>query len=118
MKTLNLPHQNPVRFVKDLIKIEDDIAYITCIFPNTPTLSMIFEAAAQSSTAFNQEEEIQIGFLVTLKDIELLKEPNIFEFYIKVKKEISLGTLNEFSFELICENSIYAKGNFVVKLQD
>ncbi|WP_026803010.1 hypothetical protein ACN2EN_01570 [Aliarcobacter lanthieri] len=118
MSSINLPHQKPVRFVKDLVKIEDDIAYVTCLFPNIPTLAMIFEAAAQSSVAFNQEEIPKIGFLVSLKDIELLKEPNILKFEIIVKQEINLGFFNEFTFELINENIIYAKGRFVVKLQD
>lgn len=115
---INLPHQKPVRFVKDLVKIEDDIAYVTCIFPNIPTLSMIFEAAAQSSAAFNQEGIPKIGFLVSLKDIKLLKEPNILEFEIRVKQEMNFGFFNEFSFELINENIIYSKGKFVVKVQD
>ncbi|RBQ30746.1 hypothetical protein CRU92_10390 [Arcobacter sp. FW59] len=114
---MNLPHQKPIRFVENILKIEDDIAYVSCLFPNIPTLSMIFEAAAQSSSAFNQEEP-KIGFLVTLKEVEFLKEVNNIEFLIRVKKEISVGTLNEFSFELIYENSTYAKGIFVVKLQD
>jgi len=115
---INLPHQKPVRFVEDIIKIEYEVAYVSCTFPYTPTLAMIFEAAAQGSIAFSQEKEPKIGFLVSLKNIELLKEPDLLFFTIKIKKEINLGLLNEFSFELINENNIYAKGIFVVKLQE
>jgi len=114
---INLLHQKPVRFVDDIIKMEYEIAYVSCTFPYTPTLAMIFEAAAQSSIAFSQEKEPKIGFLVSLKNIELLKEPDMLSLTIKIKKEINLSLLNEFSFELINENNLYAEGNFVVKLQ-
>jgi len=115
---INLAHQKPVKFIEDIIKMEYEVAYVSCTFPYTPTLAMIFEAAAQSSIVFSQEKEPKIGFLVSLKNIEFLKEPDILSFAIKIKKEINLGLLNEFSFELINESNIYAKGNFVIKLQE
>lgn len=115
---INLPHQKPVRFVNNIIDVEDDIALISCSFPTIPTLAMISEAAAQSSIAFSKDKEEKIGFLITLKEIELLNDVMSLDYKIKIKKEISLGSLNEFSFELINDNKIYAIGNFVVKLEE
>ena len=55
---------------------------------------------------------------IDYKDVELLKDCDILEFQIKIKKDTSFDLLNEFSFELINQNDIYAKGTFIVKLQD
>lgn len=79
---------------------------------------MVCEAAAQSSVAFSKEEDSKIGFLLSLRDVELLKDCDTLEFEIKIKKETSFDSLNEFSFALMNQNDIYAKGSFVVKLQD
>ena len=71
-----------------------------------------------TTNLFSQNEKPQIGFLLSLKDVELLKDCDILEFQIKIKKDTSFDLLNEFSFELINQNDIYAKGTFIVKLQD
>ncbi len=113
----NLPHQKPIRFIEEIIKKDGDFFYISCTFAHHPTLPMICEAAAQSSIAFAQDEKPQIGFLLTLKDIELLKECDTLEFDIKIKKDTSFNDLNEFSFELMSQNDTYAKGSFIVKLE-
>lgn len=114
----NLPHQKPIKFVEKIIELNGDFAIVSCSFPNIPTLAMVCEAAAQSSIAFAKDKEPKIGFLVTLKDIELLKKSDSLVFLIKIKKENSFDLLSEFNFELINQNSIYAKGSFIVKLQD
>ncbi|AXK49060.1 hypothetical protein CRU87_06900 [Aliarcobacter trophiarum LMG 25534] len=113
-----LPHQKPIRFVNEILKKEGDFIYLSCSFPFYPTLAMVCEAAAQSSVAFSKEEGSKIGFLLSLKDIELLKECNNLEFEIRIKKDTSFDSLNEFSFELLKGSFIYAKGSFIVKLQD
>jgi len=70
---MKLPHQEPIRFVKELLEIDAAYAFVSCIFPHPPTLAMVCEAAAQSSAAFAQDDKnITMGFLVSLKDIELL----------------------------------------------
>ncbi len=71
---MNLPHLKPIRFVKELIKKEDNISLVSCEFPYIPTLSMVCEAAAQSSSSFNESKQEQLGFLISLKNIKLHKE--------------------------------------------
>jgi len=114
----NLPHQKPIRFVENIIKSEGEAIFVSCKFPTLPTLAMICEAAAQSSIAFNKNEEPKIGFLLTLKDVELLKECKNLSYEIKIKKDTSFELLNEFSFELIDKIDIYARGKFIVKIED
>ncbi len=52
-------------------KKDADYIFVSCSFPYLPTLPMICEAAAQSSIVFSQNEKPQIGFLLSLKDVEL-----------------------------------------------
>jgi 2-polyprenyl-3-methyl-5-hydroxy-6-metoxy-1,4-benzoquinol methylase len=56
---------------------------------------------------------------ISLKDVELLNELKNTQYDICVKKETSFDLVSEFSFEIIDEvKQVFAKGNFVVKLQD
>jgi hypothetical protein len=52
---MNLPHQAPIRFVEKIIEKNEDFYLVACSFPYIPTLSMVSEAAAQSSAAFGQD---------------------------------------------------------------
>lgn len=114
----NLPHQKPIKFVEEILKKEGEYIYLSCTFPSLPTLAMICEAAAQSSASFKECEEPKIGFLLSLKDVELFKECDILKFQIKIKKVATFDLLTEFSFELIDKNIIYAKGTLIVKIQE
>lgn len=113
-----LPHQEPIRFAQQIIEIEDDFRVVSCKFPFIPTLSMISEAAAQSSAAFAQGEVPVIGFLISLKNIEEICKFDKNEYEIKIKKDISFGAMTEFSFELIDNTEICAKGSLTIALQD
>ena len=92
---MNLPHQEPIKFVKELIGLDNEYASISCLFPVTPTLAMVCEAAAQSSAAFAQDSK-----------------------NIKIKKEMVFGSMSEFKFELTKDSIIYVKGYLVIALQN
>ena len=113
-----LPHQEPIRFAQEIIQIEDDFRIVSCLFPFIPTLAMVSEAAAQSSASFAQGEKPVIGFLISLKNIEQLSEFSNTEYKIKIKKEISFGSMTEFSFELLSDTEISARGSLTIALQD
>lgn len=116
---MKLPHQEPIRFVKELLEIDAEYAFVSCIFPHLPTLAMVCEAAAQSSAAFAQDDKnITMGFLVSLKDIELLNNLVYDNYIIKIKREMVFGSMSEFRFELLNNSTIYATGNLVIALQD
>ena len=116
---MHLPHQEPIRFAKEVLKIDGEYAFVSCIFPYSPTLAMVCEAAAQSSAAFAQDNKnITMGFLVSLKDIELINELIHNEYVIKIKTEMVFGSMSEFKFELFKDSTIYVTGNLVIALQD
>lgn len=113
-----LPHQEPIRFAQEIIQIDEDFRVVSCFFPFIPTLSMVSEAAAQSSAAFAQGDKPLIGFLISLKNIEQISEFNQLKYEIKIKKEISFGVMTEFSFELMDDTQSCAKGFLTIALQD
>ena len=78
---MNLPHQEPIRFAQNILEEKDDYKLISCTFPYIPTISMISEAAAQSSASFAQSinEEPKIGFLISLKKTN--RNQNIKKFF-------------------------------------
>jgi hypothetical protein len=107
---MNLPHLNPVLFAKEVLKKEENTAEVLCEFPYLPTLPMFLEAAAQASSVFSQKEE---GFLVGASDVKLHKKTKDLKVLIRIVKEISMGEMKIFSFEIkdICAGkfSIYVK---------
>jgi hypothetical protein len=116
---MNLPHEKPIRFVQKLIRDEEEKKLVNCEFPCIPTLAMICEAAAQSSVSFANTEEVKIGFLVSLKNIELLEELKTSEYLISITKGINLGDMNEYIFSLLDENEKkYASGSLIIVIQD
>jgi hypothetical protein len=113
-----LPHQVPIRFAQEIIEKNEEFTIVSCLFPFKPTLPMVSEAAAQSSAAFAQGDKPLIGFLISLKNIELISELNEIKYNVKIKKEISFGSMTEFSFELISNKEVCAKGFLTIALQD
>ncbi|WP_128995725.1 hypothetical protein [Candidatus Marinarcus aquaticus] len=113
-----MPHLDPVRFAQSIIACEQSHATVKCEFPSIPTLSMFFEAAAQSSAAFAQDGEAKIGFVISLKAIQLLNKMREQTAVLEVKKEVELGAVCEFSF-MAYDASMQTKlaqGSFTVML--
>ena len=115
---MNIPHLMPIEFAKEALSVTQNEVRVKCIFEQEPTLAMFLEAAAQSSAAFAQDSS-KIGFLISLKDVDLLKTSTSLEYIIKVKKIVQIGAINEFSFEVFTlnENKKIAKGNFTIMIQ-
>ncbi len=117
---MNIPHQKPIKFAQEVIEVNKDIARVRCKFHKKPTLAMFFEAAAQSSAAFSKESEPKIGYLVSVKDVQLLNEPIDFNYIIQVKKELQFGAFCEFSFDAFNEDNSthFAKGLVNIMIQE
>lgn len=107
---MNLPHLSPVLFAKKVLKQEEKLAEVFCEFPYLPTLPMLLEAAAQSSSVFAENEE---GYVVSASDVKLYKKPKDKKFLIRIFEEMSMGSMKIFSFEIkdICigKFTIYVK---------
>ena len=104
---MNLPHQKPLVFAKNIINKNEQAATVLCDFSQTPTLAMFIEASAQASSAFdtNESDEPKIGFLTTVRNIELLDEIQNSIFLITVIKENEINNIKQFSFEAFDKDS-------------
>jgi len=112
------PHLPPVRFVKELIEADKKRAFAGVEFEEVPTIGMLIEAAAQSSSGIKDDDnDGRKGFLVTLKDIKLLKKIDSVSYKIDVKLVYKLNDFKSLSFEVLKESDVIAKGNFSILLQ-
>ena len=96
---MNLPHQDPLVFAKEVIVLTKESATVLCEFNEIPTLPMFIEAGAQASCAFESGHEPKIGFLTKAKNVELLNDIKDKSFIIKLKIEAEVETMKQFYFE-------------------
>ena len=98
---MNLPHQVPLIFAKNLVSIKEKEAIIYCDFSQIPSLSMFGEASAQASSVFdtNENNNVKIGFVTMFKSLNLLNEISNQKYLIKIIKNNEINTLKQFSFE-------------------
>ena len=117
---MKLPHEKPIRFAQEILEEKDDYKIISCIFPYVPTLSMVSEAAAQSSASFAQDDNSKpkIGFLISLKNISELIKPEDTEYKIKIEKSFNFGAMTEFLFELKKDEKVFVTGNLTIAIAD
>ena len=99
---MNIPHLAPVKFAQEVLSCDNDNARVKCMFPQTPTLAMFFEAAAQSSAAFAQDNS-KIGFVISLKNITLHESTAKVDAIVNIHKKTQLGSICEFEFKVFCE---------------
>ncbi|HEY9189326.1 MAG TPA: hypothetical protein VIM88_00500 [Sulfurovum sp.] len=74
------------------------------------------EAAAQSSSAFNIEDQAKIGFLAIAKNIKLLGKLEDRLYILRLKKEAEINQYKQFSFEAYSQNNNtnVASGSFTL----
>ena len=114
---MTIPHLPPVRFAQSIIASEEKVVRVACEFPSTPTLPMIFEAAAQSSAAFSQDGEAKIGFLVSVKDVVSNQSATSTQLELEVEKQVEFGAICEFSFKAYEKENLIATGSLTVMIQ-
>lgn len=80
---------------------------------------MFMEAAAQSSSAFNIEDQAKIGFLAIAKNIKLLGKLDDRIYILRLKKEAEINQYKQFSFEAYKQNHNVkiVSGNFTLVIQ-
>jgi len=66
---------------------------------------MFIEAAAQSSSAFNIEDQAKIGFLAIAKNIKLLEKLKDKIYILRLKKEAEINQYKQFSFEAYSQSN-------------
>ena len=116
MIELHLPHQDPIKFAKYAMFKDDKEALVKIEFDSIPTLPMIIEAAAQASAAFGNED-VSLGFLVSLKNIKLLQTPESLQYNVKIINEHNMGAMTYFSFEFLQGETLIATGSFIIAVE-
>ncbi len=93
---------------------------VRCQFDSIPTLAMFIEAAAQSSSAFDIENQAKIGFLAIAKDIKLLEKLKDKMYILRLKKEAEINQYKQFSFEAYSKsnNLKVVSGSFTLVIQN
>ena len=118
MDDFSIPHLPPVRFVKTLIKADEISASVKVGFDEVPTLGMLIEAAAQSSSGIKDDENNgRMGFVITLKNIKLLEDVNSKEFVIDIEVVHKLDDFKSLSFTIFEKEIKVATGGFSIALQ-
>ncbi len=117
---MNLPHQEPLLFAREILLKSDEKVEVLCIFPIVPTLPMFIEAAAQSSIAFDQDDQIKIGFLTTVKEVMLLCDIEEKVYLFKLKKESDLMNYKQFLFEAYSKEKRIktVSGHFTIVIEE
>ena len=118
MDDFSIPHLSPIRFVKTLIKADETSASVRVGFDEVPTLGMLIEAAAQSSSGIKDDENNgRMGFVITLKNIKLLQDVNSKEFIVNVELVHKLDDFKSLSFNIFEDKTEVATGAFSIVLQ-
>ena len=65
---------------------------------------MFIEAAAQSSSAFNIEDQARMGFLAIARNIKLVGQLKDKIYIVRLQKETEINQYKQFSFEAYTHN--------------
>lgn len=118
MSDFSLPHIAPIKFVDLLLSADEKNASVKVSFEQLPTLGMLIEAAAQSSSGIKDEANNgRMGFLVSLKNIKLLQDIKSDEYVINVELVHKLNDFQSIEFKVVDNDEMIAKGTFAIILQ-
>lgn len=116
---MNLPHLPPIRFAQKVLETTPQTAKVELLFPFEPTLGMLIEAAAQSSSAFAKSSS-QMGFVVSLKEVQLLQKSTQLEMIAHLTLETIVGEFMEISFQITTleQEKICAMGKIILNIRE
>lgn len=115
MILLHLPHQEPVKFAQYVLSKTESEALVHVKFPSIPSLGMIVEAAAQSSSAFAQEDT-KLGFLAAVKNVKLIEKPLTNQYTIRIEKKYVMDLMHYFDFKVLYKNNFIASGSYIIAI--
>ena len=118
---MKLPHGELLLFAKEVTNKTEDSIEVHCVFPMLPSLAMFIEAAAQCSAGFDVGDNIELGFLTMVKNIQLqvpitIKES---EYLFTLHQEALVGEYSQYSFEAVALKSKVktVTGSFTVMIK-
>lgn len=117
MHEFPIPHLQPIRFVKKLIKATTQDASVIVEFQTIPTLGMFVEAAAQSASGImNSDIKGNSGFLITLKNIKLLQTPHKLKYHVDIVLEHKMQNFMFLNFNILDSELPIVTGSLVVSI--
>ena len=115
MSELNLPHKDPILFAKTVLSKGTTNARVAVEFPQTPSLAMMIESAAQSTAAFNDGSK-KGGYLVGMKNIKLLNGASETNLEVEVSIKHSVENMRLINFEVYEMSLLLCKGSLTIAL--
>lgn len=115
MQALNLPHKEPIRFAKIIISKALNRAKVRIVFDEIPSLAMLIEAAAQSSSAIG-ESNGSMGFLVSLKNVELFTAPTKMTLEVDVVNKHNIENMKMMDFDVFEDEIKVAAGSLIIAI--
>ena len=115
---VQLPHLPPIKFAKEILFSNEQEARVVVVFKEIPTLPMLVESAAQSSSALEQTKEIKNAFLVGMKNIKILHKPLLTSFEVSVKNKHSLENMKLIDFGIFEGEKNIASGTLTLAIEE
>ena len=117
---MNLPHQEPLIFAQEIRHQSNEKVEVLCDFKQLPTLAMFIEAGAQSSSAFNQEQNISMAFVTMVKNVQLLEAIQTERYLFKVTQKAVVDKYRQYDFEAYEEGCFVCivKGSFTLVIEE
>lgn len=111
---LNILHLPPILFLQKILIKDDKSAICIVGFESIPTLGMMMEAAAQSSSVFSSSKSE--GYVLSASNLTLHEEPKKLILEAHISLIMQSDNLNEIYFEIKDEATLYSSGKLLVML--
>jgi CRISPR/Cas system CMR-associated protein Cmr5 small subunit len=111
MANLILPHKYPLNFAKKVVESTKNTKKVLCQFESLPTISMLLEAAAQSTVSFCKSKQTK-GVLIKANNIELLRPIYNMTYICQIQILCDINNWSKYNFEVfdkaekVCTGSI------------
>ena len=115
VKIDKLPHKEPIRFIKEVVKNGRDDAISMIEFNEKPTLSAVVESAAQNVIFITSLYRLYNGGVLTgIKNVVFHKPLERGSYRVESKISTQLENFCLFSFEIFKDELLMASGEFNV----
>lgn len=115
---LQLPHRTPILFARTIVSRDINKARVRVSFCEVPSLAMLVESAAQSSSGIDKNFSITGAYLVSMKNIKMLSRPRKKDFEIEVINEYNLNNMKLMNFKVFEDTKLISTGSFTLSLSE
>lgn len=106
-----------MKFAKKILFKNTKQARIFVEFLEIPSLGMLIESAAQSSSALSESSHIQNAYIVSMKNIKQLHLPTKMTLEVEVSIEQSLENIQLIYFEIFEDSKSIVSGHLTIAIE-